>query len=485
MSELTDGTQDKQNETSGVIASDWRARVKALGKVAFELDEMRRLNFWPPAEGIDEEIAVAEREVKRLDREMAPLRSRLGQVQGEIARAKDVESAIDETRRKRIERVKLEREARLIRQANEKVGRAQEWKSKRANAPQFLGWGVSQGLQFEGGDPAQIARLQLPVLNSVEEIANAIGIQAREVTWLSFHRGASTIDHYHRFQIPKKRGGMRNVSSPKTRLRVAQNWIFDSILKPIPTHDAATAFKSGASVVENAARHSGKPLVIRVDLKDFFPSIGFKRVKNLFQSFGYNEGVASVLALLCTESPRVELSLDDQKRHVAIGDRVLPQGACTSPALTNLLCRRLDARLTGIGKTLGFTYSRYADDLVFSSTNAGADVKKLLGLVRRVVVDEKLIVNDEKTSVMRAHGRQVVTGLVVNAQDADSPRVSRRDLRKFRAFCHRFELLGREKMTEQLGRDSLAYARGMVSWIAMSEPQRAEKLRSAHVWLSR
>jgi hypothetical protein len=225
-----------------------------------------------------------------------------------------------------------------------------------------------------------------------------------------------------------------------------------------PTHDAATAFKAGASVVENASRHQGKAVVVRIDLKDFFPSIGFKRVKNLFQNFGYNEGVASVLALLCTESPRVELSLDGQKRHVAIGERVLPQGACTSPALTNLLCRRLDARLTGIARTLGFDYSRYADDLVFSSTDAASDVKKLIGLVRRVVIDEKLVVNDEKTQRDARDSRQVVTGLVVNAQDADSPRVFASRFEKVRAFCHRFELLGREKMTEQLGRDSLAYA---------------------------
>jgi hypothetical protein len=164
---------------------------------------LRRLGFWPPAEGIDAEIAIAEREVARLDREIAPLRARLSEVQTQISRAKDVESALDATRRNRIERVKREREARLIRQANEKVGRAQEWKHRRANRPQFLGRGVSQGLQFEGGDAAQIARLGLPHLTSVDEIARAIGIEARQVTWLSFHRGASTIDHYHRFQIPK------------------------------------------------------------------------------------------------------------------------------------------------------------------------------------------------------------------------------------------------------------------------------------------
>ena len=325
----------------------------------------------------------------------------------------------------------------------------------------------------------------LPDLQTPADLASAIGIEARELTWLCYHRGASSVDHYHRFQIPKKRGGMRNVSSPKTRLRVAQNWALQNVLKPLPIHGAATAFAPGANVVENARRHAGRAVVVRIDLKDFFPSIGFKRVKRLFENFGYNEGIATMLALLCTESPRVELTLDETKRYVAVGERVLPQGACTSPTLTNLLCRRLDARLAGIAQTLGFVYSRYADDLVFSSDSGDADVNKLIGLTRRVVTDEKLVVNDEKTAVMRPHARQVVTGLVVNAQDADGPRVSRGDLRRFRAFCHRYEQLGAEKMSEQIGRDALSYARGMIAWIAMSDAARAEKFASAHAWLRR
>ncbi len=82
----------------------------------------------------------------------------------------------------------------------------------------------------------------------------------------------------------------------------------------------------------------GRAIVIRIDLKDFFPSVGFKRVKRLYESFGYNEGVASLFALLSTEAPRVAMNFDGKKYHVAIGQRALPQGACTSPALTNILC---------------------------------------------------------------------------------------------------------------------------------------------------
>ena len=473
---------EQENES---VPQDWRARIKDQGKSAFEMAEMRRLGFWPPTEGLRFEVETAEREVARLDREIAPLRKELTEIEAEIAKTGDVQSALDQIRAQRIERVKREREERRERKKVEAAERAETWKIKRSNQAQFLGHGVSQGLRFEGGNDSQRARLGLPNLNNPADIASAIGIEARELTWLCYHRGASSVDHYYRFQIPKKRGGMRNVSSPKTRLRVAQRWLLQQVLAPLPIHEAATAFAPGASVVENARRHAAKAVVVRIDLKDFFPSIGFKRVKRLFENMGYNEGVATMLALLASESPRVELTLDQTKRYVAVGERVLPQGACTSPTITNLLCRRLDARLSGIAQTLGFVYSRYADDLVFSSDSSEADVNKLIGLTRRVVADEKLVVNDEKTAVMRPHARQIVTGLVVNAQDADGPRVSRGDLRNFRAFLHRYEQLGAEKMSEQIGRDALGYARGMVAWIAMSDKARAEKLVSAHAWLRR
>lgn len=466
------------------IPSDWRARLRESGKEAFQLEEMRRLGFWPP-ENLEVTVAEAEVRVKEFDRELAPLKKRLHELEATIAKAGDVESALDEIRRKRIERVRWERIDRRARKAREAEERAAAWKIRRATQPQFLGHGVSAGLKFEPGDHARLTSQNLPILDNVADIAAAIGIEPRELTWLTYHRGAALIDHYHRFQIPKKRGGLRNVSSPKTRLRVAQSWLHETVLKPLPVHAAATAFRPGASVVDNAARHAGKAVVVRIDLKDFFPSVGFARVKRLFQGLGYNQGVASIFALLATEAPRVELVLDGRKRHVAVGERVLPQGACTSPAITNLLCRRLDARLTGLGTKLGFTYSRYADDLVFSSDDARAEVKKLIALVRKTVTDEGFTVNDEKTSVMQPNHRQVVTGLVVNGQDAGQPRVSRNDLRRFRAFLHRYTREGREKMSAELGRDALAYARGVLAWIHLSDPARAEKIKRAHPWLTK
>jgi hypothetical protein len=269
---------------------------------------------------------------------------------------------------------------------------------------------------------------------------------------------------------------------------VGQSWLLENVLARLPVHENAMAFVPGRSIADNAARHAGRAVVVRVDLKDFFPSIGVGRVKGLFKSLGYNEGVATLFALLATESPRAAVSVaGEPKRFVAVGGRCLPQGACTSPAVTNVLCRRLDARLTGAANALGFAYTRYADDLVFSHEWPDAAVGALLTVARKILSEERFTVNEEKTRVMRGHQRQVVTGLVVNAVDGNgaSARVSRDDLRRFRAFLHQCETRGFDTMTQATGQDALAYASGYVSFIHMVRPDHAAKLRAAHPWLAR
>src|SRR5207247_6023375 len=126
-----------------------------------------------------------------------------------------------------------------------------------------------------------------------------------------------------------------------------------------------------------------------------------------------SEHVATVLGLLCTEPPRVAAEVDGKVYHVALGERVLPQGACTSPAITNALCRRLDRRLAGLAKRHGFTYTRYADDLTFSGDN-GRAVGRLLRSVRSILEAEGFTEDPRKTKGMRRAGRQEVTGVSGN-----------------------------------------------------------------------
>ncbi len=453
--------------------AEQKKRYQQVGKQAFIREEMTRLGFWPPSPEVAAQAAETEQQLKALYAELAQVQTDLAAVEAQIAEAGDIPKLLQEVRRRRIERVRAERAARRETRVKEQAeARAETAEWRRTTVP-FLGDGVSAGLQYEVPDSEKLAALGLPVLITASDIAAAIGITTRELAWLTYHRGAASLDHYSRFQIPKRRGGTRTLSSPKPRLRVAQSWLLTQVLAPVPVHPAAAAFRPGLSVADNAAQHTGRAVVARIDLQDFFPSVTLPRVRAGFRSLGYSGGVATIFALLATEAPRVGVTLDGQTRFVALAERSLPQGACTSPALSNLLCRRLDARLSGAAESLGFRYTRYADDLVFSHAEANAPVGMLLGLAHTIIADAGFVVNPKKTTVLRSHQRQVVTGVVVN----EAPHVSRDDLRRFRALLHHCGTRGLAAVSAEMGKDAGRYIQGYFAFLHMVCPAQAEALR--------
>ena len=178
--------------------------------------------------------------------------------------------------------------------------------------------------------------------------------------------------------------------------------------------------------------------------------------------------MATVLALICTEPDVDEIELDGQRLYAKRGPRRLPQGAPTSPAMTNLICLRLDQRLSGLAAKLGFTYTRYADDMTFSAS--GEPAKKagaLLKFVGEIVTAEGFTVHPDKTRVMRCHRRQEVTGLTVNERIA----VPRDTLRRFRALLHRIETTGPEGKRWGRGGNVLLSAAGFARFVQMVDAQ--------------
>lgn len=466
---------------------NWKQLLSSLGREEFQLREMERLGFWPPSPEVAAKTQEARAALKAIEEQIAPFRKRERELQDEIAKAGNIPALLAEIRVKRIERVKAERAERKIRRAQEAEERAQKDKVWRSQTLPHLGREVSAGLRYEGGDDDKLRVLDLPLLHSAEEVAQALEIETSQLAWLTYHRAAATSDHYQHFTIPKKSGGTRKISSPKAKLRHAQSWLLESVLSKVPVDNAAMAFRPKLNIAHNAQIHAGAKVIVRIDFKDFFPSITFKRVKWMFQSLGFNEGVSTIFALILTEAPRVELTLDGQKHFVAVTKRFLPQGACTSPAITNILCRVLDKRLAGASQNLGFVYTRYTDDLVFSSKAEKCDARAMRDLATTIINDEKFEINGEKTAILRTKGRQTVTGLVVNAQNSDDgkPRISRRDIRNFRAFLHQYELRGREAMTEKIGQDALSYARGYLSFIHMVSAEQEAQIKAKHSWLER
>lgn len=188
----------------------------------------------------------------------------------------------------------------------------------------------------------------------------------------------------------------------------------------------------------------GQDVVINVDLKNFFPTVSYARVKGLLAKLGYSEAIATVLALLCTEPDTQALQVDGKTYHVGNGARHLPQGAPTSPALSNLLAYRLDRRLSGMAQAFGYTYTRYADDLTFSASGPAASrANQLIWAVEQIVQGEGFVVHPDKISVMRKGQQQRVTGIVVNQKAS----IDRGTLRRFRALLHQIGQAGWEGKT--------------------------------------
>lgn len=306
---------------------------------------------------------------------------------------------------------------------------------------------------------------QLPSITKVAQLCAALKLSVNELRWLCYQREVTSKSHYTRFEIPKRSGGVRSIWAPLPKLKQAQHWILHEILERLVVHGSAHGFITGRSIVSNAAEHINSQLLVKVDVENFFPSISWRRVKGVFRKAGYPEQIATLLALLCTESPREIVEHEGKQVYVALAERCLPQGAPTSPALTNVLCLRLDRRLTGFAHKAGWRYTRYADDLTFSlpmNSKNPAEISRLLGTLKRVLGEEGFELNEKKTRVIRQGDVQAVTGLVVNGEQA--PRVSRALKRQMRAAVHNL----RQGKALPEG-ESIQRLRGYAAYIAMTD----------------
>ena len=379
------------------------------------------------------------------------------------------------------QRIKAEMKAAA---AERKRLHAEGVKQRKATDIIFLGRGVSRGLADRRANVEKLQAAGLPVLASPADVASAMGLSISRLRWLAFHSDASEVSHYVRFTVPKKSGGVRELAAPHRNLAAAQRWIFENILQGLQTHLAAHGFVKGRSIRTNAHLHVGQHVVVNVDLENFFPTITFNRVRGAFEHLGYSPAVATILALLTTESPRREVEYAGSRFHVAVGPRALPQGACTSPALSNLISRRLDSRLTGIAAKLGWRYTRYADDMSFSADEAASPRDKtgyLLARIRHIVQEEGFSVNEGKTRVLKQSTAMKVTGLVVN----DRLGVSRRETRTLRAILHNARKHGLASQNRNNHPHFESQLRGRIAFVEMINPDQARDLVEAFQSLSR
>ncbi|CAM3967019.1 reverse transcriptase family protein [Smaragdicoccus niigatensis] len=323
---------------------------------------------------------------------------------------------------------------------------------------------------------AKPLRFGVPELPDVSALAQFLNLTPSELDWFAdcggwLRTASGPLSHYRYRQLPR-RSGRRLVEAPKPRLREIQRTINRRILACLPVHSACHGFESGRNPATFSAPHSSAGLLIRMDLKNYFSSIGEPRVRAIFEAMGYSEVVSRSLAGLSTNASSIAAlrGLDHEQRTFL---RVphLPQGAPTSPKLGNLAARGLDRRLSGFALRVGMTYTRYADDLAFSGAD-GINAGSIVSAVERIIAAEGLFVNRQKTLIRRSHQRQILAGLVVN----DHPQVPRDSYDKVRAILHNAARTGAAAQNRGGHADFRAHVLGLISWIGETNPDRRERL---------
>jgi retron-type reverse transcriptase len=253
---------------------------------------------------------------------------------------------------------------------------------------------------------------------------------------------------YHRFRIAKRAGGIRELSVPSDATKDLQRRILSRVLSGLRAHPAACAYERGKSIAQNAAPHVGRAVVIKLDIVDFFPVTKATRVQKYFQRIGYSLTAARLLTRLTTHREG------------------LPQGAPTSPRLSNLVNYGIDVRLANLAARRGGVYTRYADDITISlERDHPRRVRGIVQQVRRILRAYGYELHQKKKlKILRPHHRQLVTGLVVNER-LNLPRKKRRELR---AVVHHL----RTGRPATLTSEQLAGWKGVLHMISDDSPER-------------
>lgn len=327
-------------------------------------------------------------------------------------------------------------------------------------------------------------RWEVPVIDTPGDLARWLALEPAELDWFMDERGLERLDrvealrHYRYRWIPKRRGGLRLLESPKPKLKALLRRILAEILDGVPPHEAAHGFRRGRSHHTHATAHLRKRVVVRFDLEDFFLSISASRVAAIFRALGYPSDAAWSLAALTTNVAAPPAwsfdpftSHDEIARHrrteAAVRTRHLPQGAPTSPALANLAAYRLDVRLSALARTIGATYTRYADDLAFSGEHVPHGE-----IVALIASDEGFALNHRKTRTMRRSVQQRVTGVVVNERTG----IPRDDFDRLKAILHNCVRFGPDSQNRAHHADFRAHLAGRVAYVKSLTPHRGEQL---------
>lgn len=324
-----------------------------------------------------------------------------------------------------------------------------------------------------------IERFNLPQWPDLASLGLWCQLSPGDLDWYSqrfLHQNTHKLQHYHYHTLPKSNGALRLLETPKQRLKWIQGKLNQELLNKIPLHQSAHGFVAKRSVLTHSENHVGKPWIISLDLEHFFLSVNAGRVTNVFRTLGYSNTVAKALTGLCLNStPEDQIhKLPNPKEKALYRAAHLPQGAPSSPALANLCAFNLDCRLAGAARWMGYEYSRYADDLVFSNHEkpTAQHINQFVKMLNTIIRSEGFCINQRKTRFMTQAQRQQITGIVVN----EKRNISRKQLKQLEAILYNCVRHGPTSQNKSGHPRFQQHLRGKLTYYSQVNPERCRKL---------
>lgn len=316
----------------------------------------------------------------------------------------------------------------------------------------------------------------LPVIFSIRHFALLVGLDYKEVNSIIKNRE----NQYSYYLIKKKKKGeYRRIIAPHKYIKYIQRWINSNILQKIALSQYATGFVKNKSILDNAKFHEKSSVVLNIDLSNFFETVNEKRVFGIFKSLGYASNLAFDFAKICTATISdyqfEKLSEEEQVYFKDLKDFRLPiliQGAPTSPAISNLICRRLDFRFSRLANKHGANYSRYADDMTFSGE---FDNLPKISVIKEIIEDEGFVINWNKVKIHKKGQRQMVTGLLIDNK-IRVPQKFKKEIYRHLFFCKKY---GAKSHFDRIAPDKgfrKEWLLGKIMYVKSIEPTEFQKM---------
>lgn len=458
-------------------------RMSTIGRPLAILELMLEMGFFDEGE-VPEKTEFSAR-YEAFVQELDEINKELEVLHEKLDKRVNLNKVRSEILKRRLKDSREQRKKRKIEKEKEREARIAAWKERLKNELITVGPGYSGLLNDTISAETKLLQQELPILHTWEDLTELLGLDLKKLRWLTYYEPVSLYEHYVQYKVPKRSGGYRTITAPMPQLKHVQRTILDDILNKVPLHDAAHGFAIGRSIRTNAVMHENPHMIINVDIRDFFPSITYQRVLGLFRALGYSGQISTLLAMLTTYSPRRKMKWREKDVYVSKGQRILPQGAPTSPAITNLICRRLDVRFSKLAEKENVMYSRYADDITFSipqleNSNVQMDyinekIGKILGMTHKILQAEGFEVHKKKTRVLRPRHRQEITGLVVNNGGTRIPRPWLRRLRAILNNMRKHGIISQDRDKIGLKRFYCKIS-GMCSYVNMIDPEKGKAL---------